>query len=93
MFSRRDFLKFFGVATVGATVAYSFPSIIVPQNIDAINLVIRREIYPELIRDFWFQESAFFAKLNNLYIAAIDSCEEPNLVIVSKNSIGLLNSL
>lgn len=32
--NRRNFLKFLGVATIGSTVAYSFPSIIVPKNIE-----------------------------------------------------------
>lgn len=37
--NRRNFLKFLGVASVGATVAYSFPSIIVPKNIITLDEV------------------------------------------------------
>lgn len=32
--NRRNFLKFLGAASVGATVAYSFPDVIVPKNIE-----------------------------------------------------------
>lgn len=67
--NRRGFLQFLGMATVGAGVAYSFPNIIVPNNIevvsslDIIDLVTKREIYPELIKDIFFQENAFFVRM------------------------------
>jgi len=72
--NRRNFLQFLGAATIGSTVAYSFPSIIVPKNIitlkevatdylSEINLITKREIYPKLIEDFWFDESPFFSYL------------------------------
>lgn len=63
--NRRNFLKFLGVASIGASVAYSFPSIIIPKNIDTINLITQREIFPKLIDDFWFQESSFFIYLKS----------------------------
>lgn len=48
--NRRNFIKFLGAASVGATVAYSFPSIIVPKNI---------EVYPDIVNDLFFQESSW----------------------------------
>lgn len=73
--NRRGFLKFLGVASVGATVAYSFPSVIVPQNIiipseyfatdpvfdvlSELNRVTIEEIYPRLILDVFFTKTPF----------------------------------
>lgn len=77
------------MATVGATVAYSFPDIIVPKNIatiNQINLITRNEIYPKIIEDFWFQDSLFFAKLKNVYTEVIKINNEPNLGIMSKST-------
>lgn len=80
---RRGFLKIFGKAAAGAAIVYSFPSIIIPKNIiipyeigldvgngldiSALNIITKNEIYPELIRDIWFVESPFFARIKNKY--------------------------
>lgn len=75
--NRRNFLKFLGAASVGATVAYSFPSVIVPNNIILVepiipvskfnlaelNEIVRREIYPRVIRDHFFKDTPFFTYL------------------------------
>lgn len=77
--NRRNFLKFLGAASAGATVAYSFPSIIVPKNIeviDQINLITKTEIYPKLIEDFWFQESPFMSHMRKQpFMRIIDDTE------------------
>lgn len=62
---RRRFLELLGMATAGSVVAYSFPSIIVPKNIDLIdqiNSVTIKEIFPKRI-DGFFRESNFLAYL------------------------------
>lgn len=75
--NRRNFLKFLGTASVGATVAYSFPNIIVPNNIvvvepiipatqfdlNALNELVRNEIYPRVIRNHFFKDTPFFSYL------------------------------
>lgn len=63
---RRNFLKRLGLASAGAVVAYSFPEVIVPKNIEQLlilpeqiptdfisqlNLITKNEIYPKLIED------------------------------------------
>lgn len=82
--SRRRFLELLGMATAGASVAYSFPSIIVPKNIIAVEsvipaeCVIRKQGYnlaprglTYLIDDegWWYGTSASnFLDLNRLYL-------------------------
>jgi hypothetical protein len=64
--NRRGFLRALAQATVGAAVVYSFPSIIVPQNlalIEHINLTTSAEIWPKLIDDLFFQETPFLARM------------------------------
>lgn len=75
--NRRNFLKFLSAASVGATVAYSFPSIIVPKNIelvkavipatifdlDEINRITREEVYPRVIEDYFFNDTPFISYL------------------------------
>lgn len=100
--NRRGFLKFLGAATVGTTVAYSFPSIIVPKNIitldevatdvilndgtslNYINEIIKKEIYPRVLRDNFFTDSPFLARMR--------STSEHNLDF-SKGHISFKNKL
>src|SRR5688572_10397462 len=78
--NRRGFLGLLGKAAAGAAVAYSFPSIIVPQNagevvaydietandlISELNLVTRREIFPRVINDCFFSDSPFLSYLRS----------------------------
>lgn len=69
---RRGFLGLLGKAVASATVAYSFPSVIVPKNlgevvvvddIATINSITRQELWPKLIEDYWFTETPLFARL------------------------------
>ena len=76
--SRRRFLELLGMATAGATVAYSFPSIIVPKNIIPVESVIRQQGYNLAPRGLiylidsegWMFGSsvANFTDLNRLYL-------------------------
>lgn len=43
--NRRRFLELLGAATVGSTVAYSFPSIIVPRNIAVESMWVYPTLY------------------------------------------------
>lgn len=84
---RRSFLKFLGAASAGATVVYSFPSIIVPKNIDLINLVTQREIFPKLIDDFFFQETPLFAYLRDSVVMRILDDPEYGFGYVEQNGV------
>lgn len=68
--NRRSFLKFLSIATIGSTITYSFPSIIVPRNI--ISLEDTKEVYPELIRDLFFREQPDLAYLRKNYLLERD---------------------
>ena len=65
---RRSFIKFLGVATIGSTIAYSFPSIIVPKNIEDINAINdlsdKMEIWPEIVNDMFFTDRPELAFLS-----------------------------
>lgn len=94
--NRRNFLGFLGKAAVGGAVAYSFPKIIVPKNIeliDQINLITKKEIYPSLIEDIFFNESPWFARLRDTYVQAMSSGPEPNLIVtnITENELKYLN--
>lgn len=67
--NRRNFLRFLATATVGTGVVYSFPSTIISKNIqvvsniNTINLITKKEIFPKLIYDLFFIESPFLSRL------------------------------
>lgn len=72
--NRRGFLQLLGMAAAGSTVAYSFPTIIVPNNIEVVedlslieqlNTITKKEIYPALIDDLYFTQSPFISYLRD----------------------------
>lgn len=90
----RGFLSLFGKAAVGATVAYSFPSVIVPKNLGevevvsdlaTINAITLKELYPSIIMDTWFQDTPFLAYLRN---KAIDKLEGKEFIEPFKGETG-----
>lgn len=70
---RRGFLKLLGQASIGAYVAYSFPSIIVPKNIKYIG--IERNL-----------GGISFAKLNYIYQKACQEIGEPKVIFMHKDN-------
>jgi hypothetical protein len=70
--NRRDFLKFLKMVTVGAIVAYSFPSIIISKNIELIKEINENKslTWPKL-------EAAFKRMQEQMY-------NEPDIIIVNR---------
>src|SRR5437762_6855796 len=83
--NRRFFLQSFGLATAGGIVAYSFPKIIIPKNIvEPINLVGKKEIYPEIINDLFFSNTINFAMIEKAYRKACVGSVEPRYVYANQ---------
>jgi hypothetical protein len=76
--NRRSFLKFLSSATIGATVAYSFPEIIVPKNIKLIKEVEdTKNLASSGVLTWRKLEEAFNRMKENMY-------KEPDIIIVNK---------
>jgi hypothetical protein len=70
--NRRDFLKFLKMVTVDAIMAYSFPNIIIPKNIELI-----KEINEDKSLTWQKLEASFRRMQEQMY-------SEPNIIIVHK---------
>lgn len=81
---RRRFLELLTKATVGGAVAYSFPDVIVPKNIEVKAASIGWTDYGKPI------------SFEDLYKAYAECCRgksEPNLLLVNKTQFEYINSL
>lgn len=83
---RRSFFKRLLQATAGATVAYSFPSIIVPKNLEkSVENVGRIYIVsPSTFYDFGFTG---WKEQNGIYIGQLSAKVQPGRILATINNL------